>query len=362
MAESLARFDQSTIALAEATLFFTERGWVISSFVPTDAYGEAIELRRSGASDQDIDDALTDVWNTPGGPLEILAARLKILGAADPALAAIAAQRARLVERAWAHHQAGAYEASIPIVLAQIDGVTHDATTSLDRPKGRTFFSKTNAQADVLDDATVAGIDYGLTAVRHWFSAEVEVSGGHGGGSRHGVLHGRDVTYDTKANSTRCFVLLLAVWEWANRRLAGEAERRKQARYDQHAGSDDTDENGWRLDRRGFTTARLRLRMVGNLQQQYWHERGKYATGRELAVYPPAIRQLQISDLANVDIEVHQEAYWAALRSESGWVFAIGASADTTFYCDDHAPPEKAPPGPKWRTTDDGNWCGDCYW
>jgi hypothetical protein len=362
VAESLVRFDNSVIALAEATLLFTERGWVISSFVPIDAYREAIGLRRSGASAEEVDDALTDAWNAPGGPLENLAARLKVLGAADPALAAIAAQRARLVERAWVHHQAGAYEASIPIVLAQIDGITHDATISLDRPKGRTFYSKGNSQADVLDDATVAGIDYGLAAVRDWFSAAVEVSGGHGGGSRHGVLHGRDVAYDTKDNSTKCFVLLLAVWEWANRRLAGEAERRKQARYDQYAGSDDTDDNGWRLDRRGFTTARLRLSVVGSLQRQYRHERGKYATGYELALYPAAIRQLKITDFENIEIEVHPDAYWASLRSESGWVFSIGASAGTTMYCDDLMSPVNAPPGPKWRTTDDGNWSGDCYW
>ena len=63
-------------------------------------------------------------------------------------------------------------------------------------------------------------------------------------------------------------------------------------------------------------------------------------------------------------IEVHlgQDSWWASERSDAGWLFAIGAAEDTTCYLDDATEPIAGPPGAGWRSTDDGNWSGDCYW
>ncbi|MBK8558449.1 hypothetical protein [Candidatus Amarobacter glycogenicus] len=47
---------------------------------------------------------------------------------ADEELGQLCRARAELVEKALKHHQAGAYEASVPIVLAQIDGLVRDMT------------------------------------------------------------------------------------------------------------------------------------------------------------------------------------------------------------------------------------------
>lgn len=62
--------------------------------------------------------------------------------------------------------------------------------------------------------------------MRDWFSASVAVGAAHGTVSRHGVMYGRELRHDSRANSTKSFVLLLAIWEWANRQLSAQAEDR----------------------------------------------------------------------------------------------------------------------------------------
>ena len=66
----------------------------------------------------------------------------------------------------------------MPIVLAQVDGISHDATASDDEPQGRSFFSMSpQRQAEVADDETLAGIAFGLPAVRTWFSDQYVSTG-----------------------------------------------------------------------------------------------------------------------------------------------------------------------------------------
>ena len=72
--------------------------------------------------------------------------------------------------------------------------------------------------------------------------------------------------------------------------------------------------------------------------------------------------------LIEPDLTSHQlgdgGSWWAWRRSESGLVFAIGALSgnDRLFYADGDMPPVEPPPNAPWRTTDDGNWSGDCHW
>ena len=67
-------------------------------------------------------------------------------------------ERGRLIGRAWDHHVAGAYEASIPIVLAQIDGITADATLSPTGRRGKMFFFPSGSHyVEVVDDTTLLG-------------------------------------------------------------------------------------------------------------------------------------------------------------------------------------------------------------
>ncbi len=358
--EPLFKMERNALTVTEAMLAFTNLGWAISSFVPVDAYQDVLALRSKGGTDDEIDAALTTVWNECQA-LNSLPTRIKVLGAGDDTLAEIAAERSRLVEFAWAHHINESYEASIPIVLAQVDGITHDATTTSTDPKGRTFFStRLDRQADVTDAETLAGIEFGLPAVRDWFSASVVKSAAHGTVSRHGVMHGRELRYDSKSNSTKSFVLLLAVWEWANRQLGAQAEARRQARYDEHAGSDGEAANGWRLDRRGFSDTRTRLKKLALAQSAYHDRHAGYGSRFALMTDPASVSLVERDAFANV--VARQEAWRAWLRSDAGWVFGIGGRDGQTYYFDGDEPIDTFPPTQGWRTGDEGNWSGDCHW
>lgn len=361
MADLLEKEKGQVTIVARAIAEFSARGWAPSFAMPVDLHREALQARDRGDSWGQVETLLEAGWTTSGA-LDRLATRVGVLGAADDDLRAIAQHRARLVERALEHHSKGNYEASIPILLAQVDGITHDATTSPHDPKGRSFFSlHSSRQAEVVDDETLAGINEALPIVREWFSTEYATTAAGGTPKRHGVLHGRELTYDTRINSTKCLVLLLAVWEWASRKLAAEAERRKSDRYAAHAGSNEVDENGWRLDRRGFTDTRLALKNLDLAQTTYHRLHGSYATVDELTA--DSVARTLLQDTAGLEVHIDSDGWWACRQAASGWTFALGRTPTSgPWYFDQADRPPAPPPATGWRLHDDGNWSGDCYW
>lgn len=361
LAEPIVKAQAIANNLALAATEFTALGWALSSQVPIGAYTKILNDRLAGSSDDETNAALVRAWNE-APVLALLGARIKTLGAADDDLSSGAAARSRLVQLAWQHHCAGAFEASVPIVLAQIDGISHDATSNAAHPDGRSFFSMdTRRQADVADNETLAGAAFGLPAVRAWFSARYIPSASRGTVNRHGVLHGRELHYDTLANSTRSFVLLLAVWEWANRRLAATAQERKQARYALHAGSDDVDDRGCRLDRRGFSETRLRLKRLRSAEDAYRLATGHYGNVFDL-ILEPRSRDHVGADPTCHSLRTTQTGWWVDLCSEAGWWFAIGSDGTDYWFYDGPARPIGAPWAAGWRIEENGNWSGDCCW
>jgi hypothetical protein len=359
MSRLLAEEKDLVVTVARAIKEFARHGWAASFRMPIPAVKEALRAYDSGAPWTVVEQVLHDGWSKSGS-LDRLSVQVGAMGAADDELWAVSKQRARLIQAAWSHHTSGAFEASIPIVLAQVDGIVSDATTSDKTHKGKRFFSSGRDRADVVDDETLAGFSEALPVVRDWFSEAYLHTDEQGSANRHGVMHGRELAYDTAVNSTKCFVLLLAVWEWANRVFQIEADRRKTIRYQSHAGSDDVDERGWRLDRRGFTETRLALRNLDLAQRSYRDRNDRYGTLEDLRsdVVASLLYEEKSPEVASSD------DHWSAWsRSESGWVFAIATSPDSgPWYYDDRAPPSAQPPGPGWRLNDDGNWSGDCYW
>ena len=254
-----------------------------------------------------------------------------------------------------------------PSCLHRSDGIVHDATTSPDRPRGLSLFAKgKKVDNAVTDDATLAGMNEALRTARDWFFDEAVTTSIHGSINRNAVLHGRELAYDTRRNSTKAFVLLSAVWEWANGALAEMAASLKDARYREYAGSEEVDENGWRLDRRGFVETRLLLRNLGLAQHTYRTQQGTAASLTELASDDLARSLLIGADLNDVELHIEIDGRrWAHCRSESGWDFAIGGLPGPDFepyYFDGAVPPTSPPTTAGWRRTDDGNWSGDCYW
>jgi hypothetical protein len=70
-----------------------------------------------------------------------------------------------------------------------------------------------------------------------------------------------------------------------------------------------------------------------------------------------------VTVLPPLRVIIDGDSWWACRQSESGWTFAIGRTPTSgPWYFDDADPPTAPPPGTGWRTEDDGNWSGDCYW
>ena len=117
---------------------------------------------------------------------------------------------------AYEDHKAGRYHASIPVMLAQIDGIAHDLTST-------TFYRKGRAKHLQANETTV-GDPEGLAALADIISANRESTeeGPISLPYRHGIQHGRDLGYANRRTSTKAFATLLALRPWVLKIRSGE--------------------------------------------------------------------------------------------------------------------------------------------
>lgn len=117
-------------------------------------------------------------------------------------------QRIDDVGRALQHHRAGACDASVLIVLSLIDGLARDVFNV-------SIFSKSRKSADLLTGVLLSpAAIHSLETIRAILAMDVSTTRVKGELSRHGALHGSERGYDTKPNSTKACVALIAVLEW----------------------------------------------------------------------------------------------------------------------------------------------------
>ena len=91
------------------------------------------------------------------------------------------------------------------------------------------------------------------------YSGDVPEAQAKGTLSRHGILHGQELAFDTYTNSAKCWSLLDVLVQWAlptGRMRAAQVEGRRQSEF---AGSQGVDELGRRLDDREFKVTRNAL-------------------------------------------------------------------------------------------------------
>ncbi|MFT0848216.1 hypothetical protein VR010_10750 [Actinomycetaceae bacterium L2_0104] len=235
--------DPTTEELADGIALFAELGWAMCQRWHRAGTLQVLDMIRHGASDSEVDEAITELWNNENSTwIKHAAAPMRTWANSHQPLKQIMWTRATLMEKAIAHHFAGAYEASIPIINAQIEGLTRDLTN-------QSFFSTTNEEP-YMDDETLAGMDSSLPAVRKLFREPVPTSGHYGKVSRHGVHHGRDLAYDTRANSTKAIVLFIALVEFLPKLAANKSDRLRRRSEGRVAGSRELDEKGRLVDDR----------------------------------------------------------------------------------------------------------------
>lgn len=188
---------------------YRARGWIAFDSIHADAMRAAVEFGEAGDLDAG-EAALIEAYNDER--MRYLVLTLSWLAAFRP--------RQRLIDLALEDHCAGRYHASVPVVLAQIDGLVMDVA------QGKGFFDSRDKNLKHLHVAdSVAGHPEGLAAL----AGEMSKSRPKTSDSvlalpyRHGILHGRDLGYATRAISTKAFCALAALGEWGRRHEAGTA-------------------------------------------------------------------------------------------------------------------------------------------
>src|SRR5205823_3178725 len=130
---------------------------------------------------------------------------------------------------------------------------------------GRQLFV-TGKPKHLADSETLAGLPEGFRLLAPLLAESQGQTTASGALRRHGILHGRELRYDTVINSTKCFVLLLAVMDWAEAPFQRLVEKRRAERETTYRGSTARDDQGRRLDRRGFARAKKALEWVSLVQ------------------------------------------------------------------------------------------------
>jgi len=261
---------ESTAATLRAAIWFGPFGWTVSGHqLKSSDYVEAVRLWVKTADEAAIDEHLTRAWADPVwlrrsfGPLTTLAGRHEVT--LDLLL-----ERNKLLYKALDHHERGEYEASTIIVLAQIDGLTFDFT---DNKYG---FFHGGKDHFFEDDATLAGMPDFLRTVRKAVNRDDRKTSLLAAFRRHPIFHGRYLAFGTETNSTKAFALLAGVLEWLKPKAAVLTETRQAEHEVRYAGSDERDEEGRRLDRRGFSETRESLRWLSIRETNEYRARGRY--------------------------------------------------------------------------------------
>ena len=118
--------------------------------------------------------------------------------------------RRTLLFAAVEDHHEGRYHASVPVALAQLDGIALDLT-------GHSFFMPVNRTGHLIVRDSISGHPSGLAALAVTMSRKRGQTTAFAVGVpyRHGVMHGRDLGYANQTASIKSLAALLALGSWA---------------------------------------------------------------------------------------------------------------------------------------------------
>jgi hypothetical protein len=177
-----------------------DHGWYIDPEMPCTASTELAQLFKDG-KDEEADECLGKYYDGQSQQIESrLATRF-------PA-------RAGILREAFAAHRNGSYALSVPVLLAQADGVCKELLGV--QLYGKTQGGNSTQVRDALAQVHVEPLSEALLAP---FLKPFTINAGpnqrtESDLNRHAVLHGESVTYNSFRNSCKA-ISLLAFTEWA---------------------------------------------------------------------------------------------------------------------------------------------------
>jgi hypothetical protein len=332
---------ESAIATLRAAAF-ARFGWTISARAPDrHAYIEAVRIWQETEDSAAVDECLTRWWNDGRAFLRAtFGPMLPLAGHHEPTLELLLV-RNRLLQKALDHHEQGGYEASVLIVLSQIDGLVLDFTD----PSHGFFYKPRDAEFE--DDATIAGLPVVLRPVWRAVMRGARQTSISDAFERSPIIHGRHLGFGTQTNSTKAFALLGGVIEWLKPKAHELTERWQADLEARYAGSDELDAEGRRLDRRGFVEIRDSLRWLAIRESNELSQHGTYRD--DLAKMFPAHGERMLRgamsrrDAIRVTVAPDGRSWWAWAKTDSDFCFGIGGLVDrpgNAYYAD------VGPPGP----------------
>ena len=310
-----------------------ELGWCMHSNAMPDDYRGAARLARSGRTEE-AEQLLVEAWNTPER-LRTLTKRIITLYDPEDARRHL---RWLALDEALSCHEAGFYRGAIGIVLPLIEGIVDDVTPD-DRD---TRFYRRGTADRLSDDETLAGHPLSLPVLSRIMGKSQSVTAATGELTRNGILHGKELDYGTRANSTKALVALIAAVEWAQPLARQRLEAEAAAREEAFAGNDGVDEDGRRLDRREFADVKNLLHTVATYQF------GRRKHGRR---YTDSVSELGLRESLGSDPRLHihlddeDDAFYSWFTTVSGWVFGIAGKAGEfpVWQFSDASPPTGGP-------------------
>jgi hypothetical protein len=319
-----ADYRRSIEGITAAVRVLVPRGWAVMN-MDSEAVRRAVEAADAGRGDE-AEELLAGQWEGEGAwRLERVCQRVAAIGASDPEVSRLFRERARLLRLATEHHLEARYDASIPLLQAQLEGIAMDVTG------GRKFFTKrATQQADLVDPGDLVSIEACLAALQATYGEDVKETQTEGSLSRHGIAHGRELAYDTRVNSAKTWSVVDALVHWALPRARELVAARRAERQVQNAGSQKTDERGRRVDDREIAETRDVLRLLQTSAMGWYRQRGTFRDDLVRSVY-------ETSDFTRRGLpaqhEVHERTrpdgqavmYWR--QTISGWVLGLAVTA-----------------------------------
>lgn len=192
-------------------------GWAITDAANEAVYDRALQALDEGEPDN-AESVLEEFWNEGDRLEKVLVLRALRVAVCSEIRMRVGRERLRILQLAAEDHRAGRYHASIPVVLAQMEGMLRDTTRS----------SPFQSLTRLVDDETQGGHPEILRELFALGSMKVERTYTELGAAfppRHGVLHGRDLGYATRRNSTKVFVAMAELATFCRARILEAQER-----------------------------------------------------------------------------------------------------------------------------------------
>lgn len=206
--EAATGIDDLLELAARSSQVFAPRGWGVTRF-STEVLRCA--LRESESDMERADQVLAEAWSESKIDQSVRDMKYVYARLENPQELDLRAGRWKLVRAAKDLHLAGNYAASVPMMLASIEGFVADAN------HGKLFFTRHPKRRTVVEDpARLVGIVSALKTLHTVYTEGVGETTTGSRLSRHGIMHGRVLGYGTKVVSAQVFTLFDAVADYLN--------------------------------------------------------------------------------------------------------------------------------------------------